>query len=175
MLTTLLLTDGNNVNVSYKTDLPDLATEGQFTVMEVQGLNSTLVQEGFDFTRDVHCMGDFVTFAAANALALVRIDNFGEKALCDYIVHESSSVLVGKLFSYPQTPDGAGVTQPSLTNQQLINPDMSTIDQQGTYLPQGDMPNLPNRADTGVNTDVPASQLEGDYLAAGNFDPDESQ
>lgn len=93
MLTTLLLTDNDAVNVEYKTDLPDGATVGNFTVMDIQGLNDAERHLGMDFKQLPYNVGDFRTFASDNSLTLFRIDNLGRVILENFSDDSSSSIL----------------------------------------------------------------------------------
>lgn len=102
MLTTLLLTDNDTISVEYKTDLPDGATVGNFTVCDIIGLSDAEKHLGLDFQQLPYGIQDFIDFAEANNLALIRIDNLGEAVLADY-TNESSSSLLDDLFP-PFTP-----------------------------------------------------------------------
>lgn len=93
MLVTLVLTDNDTVNVGYKTDLPDGATTGNFTVMDVEGLSDAEKHLGLDFKQLPYNVDDFKVFAEANNLALIRVDNTGKEMLVNYTDESSSSII----------------------------------------------------------------------------------
>lgn len=93
MLVTLILTDNDTVSVSYKTDLPDGATVGNFTVMDTLGLDDAEKHLGLDFKQLPYSVQDFITFASENNLALLRVDNDGQALLANYTDDSSSSLL----------------------------------------------------------------------------------
>lgn len=93
MLTSLLLTDNDTLNVTYKTDLPEGATTGNFTVMDIMDLNDAEKHLGFDFKQIPTNIEAFKTFAAANNLVLVRVDGLGKAVLANYTDESSSSLL----------------------------------------------------------------------------------
>jgi hypothetical protein len=97
MLTTLLLTDNDTINVSYKTDLPPGATAGAFTIMDINDLDDAERHLGLDFKQLPYDIAAFEAFALANNLALVRVDNDGREVLVNY-TDESSSSLFDELF-----------------------------------------------------------------------------
>ena len=93
MTVTLLLTNKTTVNVSYLTDLEDGATAGNFTIMDIQGLSDAETSLGLDFQQVESDIATFKTFATANHLALIRIDNKGREVLVKLSNEDSSSVL----------------------------------------------------------------------------------
>ena len=93
MLTTLILTDNGTVSVEYKTDLPAGATVGNFTVMDILGLNDAEKHLGLDFKQLPYSIQDFIDFAETNNLALLRVDNDGQEILANYSDESSSSLL----------------------------------------------------------------------------------
>lgn len=97
MLTTLVLTDNDTISVEYKTDLPEGATTGNFTIMDIQGLSDAEKHLGLDFKQLPSNIGSFRTFAENNNLALVRVDNLGNELIVNY-TDDSSSSLMDDLF-----------------------------------------------------------------------------
>jgi hypothetical protein len=93
MLTSLLLTDNDTLNVTYKTDLPEGATTGAFTVMDIQDLSDAEIHAGFDFQQLPSNIEAFKAFALANSLVLVRVDSSGREILANYTDESSSSLL----------------------------------------------------------------------------------
>jgi hypothetical protein len=93
MLTSLLLTDNDTLNVTYKTDLPEGATTGNFTVMDIQDLNDAEKHLGFDFKQLPSNIEAFKAFALENNLVLIRVDGLGKAVLVNYTDESSSSLL----------------------------------------------------------------------------------
>lgn len=93
MLTSLLLTDNDAINVTYKTDLPEGSTTGNFTIMSIEDLNDAEKHLGLDFKQLPTTVDAFKTFAQANNLVLIRIDNTGKNILVNYTDESSSSLL----------------------------------------------------------------------------------
>lgn len=93
MLVSLLLTDNDTINVTYKTDLEKNATVGNFTILDILDCNDTEKHLGLDFKQIDTNLQAFKDFAEENSLALVRIDDDGKEILANHTVESSSSIL----------------------------------------------------------------------------------
>jgi hypothetical protein len=93
MLTSLILTDNDTIEVEYKTDLADGASVGPFTIMDIQGLSDTEKHLGLDFKQVQSDIQSFIDFANANGLALIRVDNLGKEVIVNATQESSSSLI----------------------------------------------------------------------------------
>lgn len=83
MLTVLKFSSlpSHRIAVEYVTDLNPTITEGNFTVMDIRGLNEKEIKLGMAFKQLAYDVVAFKTFATANNLQLSRIDTNGTTVL----------------------------------------------------------------------------------------------
>jgi hypothetical protein len=93
MLTTLILTDNDSVSVKYDTDLPEGAVVGNFTILYIHDLSDAEKHLGLDFKQVPSSVQEFIDFAEANSLALIRVDENGQEILVNATDESSSSLL----------------------------------------------------------------------------------
>lgn len=94
-LITLILQSGNGyTKVEYKTDISENSgtVEGNFTIMEIVGLNDIEKHRGLDFQQLPSNIPAFKAFAEAHNLRLSMVSlDMPEVVIADYTIDSSSS------------------------------------------------------------------------------------
>lgn len=78
-MVSLVLTDGVDVRVEYKTSAMEIPVKkqknpGAFTVLNIIGLTDDLIVQGYDFGLEVYIIDEFIHFALSKSLSLIGVD-----------------------------------------------------------------------------------------------------
>lgn len=92
-MATLIFSNANGVNVTYKTDLLK-GNSGLFTVMTTEGLSEAEIEHGLDFRSLPYDLAAFKTFAQTHNLCLTRIDVDGTETKFDYTDESDSGSII---------------------------------------------------------------------------------
>ena len=84
-MNTLVISDDVNVKVEYKTDIMrGTPLSGNFTVLDVIGLNDAETALGINFRKLTYDIATFKAFCQAHNLKLTRIDGDVSTVVADY-------------------------------------------------------------------------------------------
>ncbi|HPT08757.1 MAG TPA: hypothetical protein PLE28_03645 [bacterium] len=92
-MATLIFSNANGVNVTYKTDLLK-GNSGLFTVMTTEGLSEAEIEHGLDFRSLPYDLAAFKTFAQAHNLKLTRVDADDTETTYDYTDESDSGSII---------------------------------------------------------------------------------